>query len=93
MAVPKRKLSRSRRDMRSANKGIEPQPVNFCFEGACDGTPKLPHQVCSVCGFYKGKKVLVTKADRTLKRNEARLAETRRAKKAQPETDGSEKEA
>lgn len=72
MAVPKRKQSRSRRDKRSANKGLDPQPVNLCFQGSCKGTPKLPHQVCPNCGFYRGVKVLKTKAERTLVRTEKR---------------------
>jgi ribosomal protein L32 len=76
--------------MRSANKGIDPKPVNLCFEGACDGTPKFPHQVCSVCGFYDGKKILVTKADRAVRRDEVRTAQAERSKKAQPEGEGSD---
>ncbi|HBL98650.1 TPA: 50S ribosomal protein L32 [Candidatus Dependentiae bacterium] len=93
MPVPKRKLSRSRRDMRSANKGIDPQPANLCFEGSCNGTPKLPHQVCSVCGFYGGKKVLVTKTDRALKRSEVRAEAASRVKHAHPESESPDKEA
>lgn len=72
MAVPKRKVSRARRDKRSANKGLKPLPMVYCTEGACKGAPKLPHEVCSVCGFYKGKKVLRTKIDRSVLRGEAR---------------------
>lgn len=74
MAVPKRKVSRSRRDKRSANKGLDPQTVNLCHVGSCGGTPKLPHQVCPKCGFYRGVKVLKTKADRGLVRDEKRKA-------------------
>lgn len=81
MAVPKRKQSRSRRDKRSANKGLDPQPVNLCFQGSCQGTPRLPHQVCPSCGFYRGVKVLKTKAERTLVRTEKRKeAEARQPK-------------
>jgi hypothetical protein len=32
----------------------------------------IPHSVCATCGFYKGRKVLVTKLDRALKRGETR---------------------
>lgn len=75
MAVPKRKVSRSRRDKRSANKGLDPQTVNLCFEGSCAGTPRLPHQVCPKCGFYRGVKVIkTTKAERGLARDEKRQA-------------------
>ena len=85
MAVPKRKVSKSRRDMRSACKGIDPQPMNFCNQGACEGTPCLPHIVCKTCGFYKGKKVLKTKTDRAAQRNEVRAHAEEKAKThAQP---------
>lgn len=88
MAVPKRKVSRSRRDMRSANKGITPLPFSYCHEGSCEGTPRMPHQVCALCGFYKGKKVIRTKLDRALSRNEVRQAEAsrRQAQEPAPET-------
>lgn len=71
MPVPKRKMSKSRRDMRSACKFIRPQSVSICSNEAC-GAPKLPHEVCSNCGFYRGKKVMKTKMDRTLLRAEVR---------------------
>lgn len=73
MAVPKRKVSRSRRDKRSANKGLDPQPVMLCHAGTCDA-PKLPHQVCPQCGFYRGVKVIKTKTDRGAVRDERRKA-------------------
>ena len=65
MPVPKRKRSRQRRDTRFANKGIT--PVTF---GSCDNCEAiiLPHLVCKGCGFYRGRKVLFTKADRAEKR-------------------------
>lgn len=77
MPVPKRKLSRARRDRRSANKGIQPQPMIYCHTAGCTGTPKLPHQVCPKCGFYKGRnesavKVVRTKADRAILRDDVR---------------------
>jgi large subunit ribosomal protein L32 len=71
MPTPKRKLSRSRIGMRSANKGITPKPVTVCSNSACS-TPTLPHEVCMQCGFYRGTKVMTTKADRDLKRTEIR---------------------
>lgn len=79
MPTPKRKLSRSRRDMRNANKGIKAQSFSLCANDAC-GEPKLPHEVCVSCGFYRGKKVIATKADRTVKRTQAQAK--KRAKKA-----------
>lgn len=71
MPVPKRKVSKSRRDKRQANKGITPQIVSAC--GNCT-EPILPHQACATCGFYKGKKVLTTKAERMAQRVTKRTA-------------------
>jgi large subunit ribosomal protein L32 len=78
MPVPKRKRSRARRDSRFANKGIKPQAIAECKN--CKKA-LLPHQVCKHCGHYKGAKVLVTKAERTLKRTETKQAKQTRAQK------------
>ena len=55
MAVPKRRTSRSKRNMRRANhdKVIAPQLV------ACAncGEPSTPHRACPSCGHYKGRAV------------------------------------
>jgi large subunit ribosomal protein L32 len=69
MPVPKRKRSRARRDSRFANKGIQPKVLAECKN--CKAS-LLPHQVCKSCGHYKGVKVLTTKAERAVKRNEAK---------------------
>jgi large subunit ribosomal protein L32 len=61
MPVPKRKTSKSRRDSRSANKGIKPKAVAACQ--TCQA-PVAPHVLCQECGYYKGVKVLATKTDR-----------------------------
>ncbi len=56
MAVPKRRTTRSKRNMRRANhdKVTAPQLV------ACAncGEPSVSHRACPSCGFYKGKKVV-----------------------------------
>ena len=65
MPVPKRKRSRARRDSRFANKGIQVKAITGCSQ--CND-PIVPHTACKKCGFYKGAKVLVTKADRKVKR-------------------------
>ena len=80
MPVPKRKTSRSRRDKRQANKGITPQIVGACNN--CND-PILPHQVCLSCGYYKGRKVLATKIDRTVKRTEVRAQAQAKTTQAQ----------
>lgn len=68
MAVPKRKTSKRRtRNRRAANTKLDPVVLVKCSK--C-GEPKRAHIVCSVCGFYKDKKVLdiETKLDKKLKK-------------------------
>ena len=84
MAVPKRKRSRARRDTRHANKGIQPQALGSCSHWQF---VLASHQVCSQCGYYKGKKVVSTKLDRSIKRAQARQA---RAAKAPSTGEGSD---
>lgn len=69
MPVPKRKVSKSRRDKRSANKGLKVKAVMSCHN--CSEAIS-PHQACGACGFYKGVKIFATKADRAVKRGKAR---------------------
>jgi len=57
MAVPKRKTSRTVRDMRRANHKIEAPAKSVCPQ--CH-QPKLPHRVCPECGYYNGKEVIET---------------------------------
>lgn len=78
MPVPKRKRSRARRDSRFANKALKIKVLAECKN--CKAA-QLPHQVCKNCGYYKGIKVLVTKGERTVKRNEVK-----QAKKGQQDT-------
>ncbi len=55
MPVPKRKTSKSRRDMRRATHKLTVPTLNPCSR--C-GSPKLPHRVCIHCGYYKDKEVI-----------------------------------
>lgn len=56
MAVPKKKLSRSRRDMRRANHDrIAAPALTSCTQ--C-GAPMPPHQACPSCGVYRGRQVI-----------------------------------
>lgn len=71
MPVPKRKRSRARRDKRFANKGLQAKSFSGC--GQCS-QPVLPHQVCQGCGFYKGRKIMITKQERAASRKEQRKA-------------------
>ena len=81
MAVPKRKRSRARRDKRFANKGIKILTMAECQN--CK-SPIEPHAVCSVCGHYKGVKVVVTKMERSMKRDEVRKAKAQLEKGGKP---------
>ena len=65
MPVPKRKRSRARRDKRFANKGLYLGQFGLC--PSCE-TPIVSHQACKACGFYKGRKVMITKDERAGKR-------------------------
>jgi ribosomal protein L32 len=60
MAVPKKRVSRGRRDRRryNPNNRMKLDPQNKCPE--CSKYVR-PHTVCS-CGFYKGKSVLEVRA-------------------------------
>ena len=83
MPVPKRKRSRARRDSRFANKGIKVKAIAGCLN--CKD-PIVPHAACKNCGFYKGVKVLATKADRTAKRLVVKAAKKATKKAASSES-------
>lgn len=56
MPVPKRRKSKSRRDMRKSQYLKMSMPsLSKCPN--C-GSQKLPHRVCLYCGFYKGQEVI-----------------------------------
>lgn len=59
MAVPKKKVSKSRRDMRRANDLLKPVGSIEC---ANCGERKLPHHVCKACGYYDGREVVAKTA-------------------------------
>ena len=52
MAVPFRKVSKTRKRMRRTHYKIEENGTTNC------GAMIRPHRVCPECGFYKGKKVI-----------------------------------
>ncbi|MBE0501451.1 MAG: 50S ribosomal protein L32 [Desulfuromonadales bacterium] len=54
MAVPKKKTSKSKRDMRRAHDSLSPNGISICPQ--CK-EPKLPHRACASCGTYKGQNV------------------------------------
>ncbi|MGE3623196.1 MAG: 50S ribosomal protein L32 [Bdellovibrionales bacterium] len=59
MAVPKKKTSKSRRNMRRAHHALKPTGSVECSN--C-GEPVLPHHVCAACGHYNGRSVIKSKS-------------------------------
>ena len=60
MAVPKRKTSPSRRNMRRSHHALAPNSV---VEDKETGELKRPHHVDLKTGMYKGRQVLTPKED------------------------------
>lgn len=60
MAVPKRKTSKSKRDMRRTHKKADAPNLTSCPQ--C-GESKLPHRACPNCGTYKGREVVSSDED------------------------------
>ncbi|NDY42179.1 50S ribosomal protein L32 [Dissulfurirhabdus thermomarina] len=52
MAVPKRKISRSRRGNRRSHDRLRVRSLSPCPQ--CT-EPRPPHRVCPHCGAYRGK--------------------------------------
>jgi large subunit ribosomal protein L32 len=59
MAVPKRKTSPSKRNMRRSHHALTPTKFQECPN--C-GELKLPHNLCSACGHYNGREIVSTEA-------------------------------
>lgn len=53
--LPKRKVSRGRRNRRRAHHGLRPPHLIACTN--C-GEAHLPHRVCPNCGHYAGREVI-----------------------------------
>lgn len=68
MAVPKRKHSKRRSRTRCTHDVEHISSITHCLN--CN-SPLKTHQACASCGFYKGVKVLRTKAERAVKRGQA----------------------
>ena len=59
MAVPKKKTSKSKRDMRRAHDSLvaaNPAECSNC------GELKRPHHVCGACGHYDAREVVASTA-------------------------------
>ena len=55
MAVPKTKISKSKRDQRRAHDALPSASYTECSN--C-GELKRPHHVCAACGHYDGREVV-----------------------------------
>jgi large subunit ribosomal protein L32 len=53
--LPKRKISKGRRNRRRAHDALTPRKLVQCTN--C-GERRLPHHVCPHCGHYKGREVV-----------------------------------
>ncbi len=62
MAVPKRKMSKSKARSRKRANDLKrgKTALNKCAQ--CGATAQ-PHRVCAACGYYKGRQVLTVEAD------------------------------
>jgi large subunit ribosomal protein L32 len=57
MGLPKRRVSKSRRDKRRTGKRLTAPSLSTCAD--C-GEPAMPHRACPSCGSYRGRKVIKT---------------------------------
>lgn len=80
MAVPKRKQSKSRSRSRCTHQVEHVTSITSCLN--CSA-PLNPHTACASCGFYKGVKVMGTKAERAVKRGQALQAKQARQNAAE----------
>lgn len=58
--LPKRKLSKGRRDRRRAHDALESANLVQCSQ--C-GEMRLPHTVCPNCGYYQGREIVNMKKE------------------------------
>jgi large subunit ribosomal protein L32 len=54
-ALPKRKISKGRRDRRRMHDQLRPASLVECDN--C-GALKRPHTVCRECGYYRGREIV-----------------------------------
>ena len=60
MAVPKKKISSSRRGKRRSHRALS---VSLVMECPNCGAEKRPHHVCRSCGYYNAKQVVQFKIE------------------------------
>lgn len=59
--LPKRKLSKGRRDRRRAHDALK--AINLVQCSNC-GEMRLPHTVCPSCGFYQGREIVAVEKEK-----------------------------
>ncbi len=59
MAVPRNRLSNSRKNTKRSHHAKKPKCVASCSN--CN-SPKLPHTICQSCGTYDDRKVIEVKS-------------------------------
>ncbi len=57
MAVPQRRTSKMRKNKRRAHDAMTPKSPSVCTH--CSQR-KVPHRICSHCGYYNGRRIIVT---------------------------------
>ncbi len=62
MAVPKRKTSSSKRNMRRSHQSLS--KINIIIDKD-SGEPRLSHQIDKSTGMYKGRQILKSKSKQT----------------------------
>ncbi len=82
MAVPKQKHTKSRRDRRRVNLRLSSPKLVVCSQ--C-GKLKLPHALCSYCGYYEGREVIDVLKELGKKEKKKRAKEIKRQPKAKEE--------
>lgn len=60
MAVPKRKVSKTKVRTRRAAQRVQLPSAKPCPQ--C-GAPQQSHRVCASCGFYRGRQVIAVQTD------------------------------
>ena len=66
MAVPKRKTSKSKRNMRRSHDALQ---ITNVIEDKESGEPRLSHRIDISTGTYNGKKILIKKDSEDSKDN------------------------
>jgi large subunit ribosomal protein L32 len=62
MAVPKRKMSKSKLRSRKRSSAHQRPMVATTTCAQC-GAPTQPHRVCAACGTYRGRQVLTVSVE------------------------------